>query len=350
VRFSPATTFSGGVFTPALTWAEEGGVSLAFSPATTFSGGVFTPALTWAEEGGVSLAFSPATTFSAGVFTPAETWSAGGGAPPDFASTATAVVSARATTLPEVAAGGPADGDGDILVSSAAIVGFFSSAVAMSRGVVRAQTDLVPDFATTAVARVGAYVSVPSVALLDFGSSAIALSRPLVQADAMPSFASAAVAITSGRVACEAAFGGAIIITARYAALIDMIRAFGEAELVQLTDRDADRSQEIDITVLDGALTAADMIIDGYLAARYAVPLEAPVPQSITDIACDIARYRLYDKSPPKVVVDRYRDAISRLRDYQAGRATLPLVASAGGQVQFVSAPATFRRDEGGFI
>ena len=77
-----------------------------------------------------------------------------------------------------------------------------------------------------------------------------------------------------------------------YATQSDLEERFGPQELAQLTDR-VDGLMP-DPAVIARALADAEAEIDGYLAARYTVPLSA-VPAVLVRLTCDIARYRLYD-------------------------------------------------------
>ncbi len=106
-----------------------------------------------------------------------------------------------------------------------------------------------------------------------------------------------------------------------YAAQTDMVARFGTEELIQLTDRS--NAGAIDATVLDQALGDANAEIDLYLA-RYNPPL-ITVPPMLTVVACDIARYRLYDDVPTDAVRDRYNAAVAKLRDIAQGRIDLGL-------------------------
>lgn len=102
----------------------------------------------------------------------------------------------------------------------------------------------------------------------------------------------------------------------RYATLANMLSAFREEEIIQLTDRTG--SGAIDTDVVDNALSQAEAEIDPYLAVRYTVPLD-PVPPVVTMWACDIARYRLYNAAVTDVVAERYKSAISSLTRVAAG-------------------------------
>lgn len=107
-----------------------------------------------------------------------------------------------------------------------------------------------------------------------------------------------------------------------YANREELVARFGDAELVQLTDRN--RAGEVDEAVLAPALADADAEIDSYLAGRYALPLET-VPPVVVAAACDLARFRLYGIRAPEPVRQRYEDARAWLRDLSAGRVLLNL-------------------------
>lgn len=61
---------------------------------------------------------------------------------------------------------------------------------------------------------------------------------------------------------------------------------------------------------------------EGYLAGRYVLPLP-DVPPVLTGKLCDMARYRLWREEASTEVQQRYRDAVSWLKDLSAGRAVL---------------------------
>lgn len=101
-----------------------------------------------------------------------------------------------------------------------------------------------------------------------------------------------------------------------YATQTDLVDRFGEAEIAQRTNR-VD-GLNIDTVVLGRALGDADAEIDSYLAARYTLPL-ASTPVVLNRLACDIARYRLYDDGTPDTVRQRYEDAVSLLKRFSSG-------------------------------
>ena len=77
-----------------------------------------------------------------------------------------------------------------------------------------------------------------------------------------------------------------------YATQADMISRFDQKEIVELSDRA--NVGVLDVSVLAGKLADADSEINAYLQGRYTLPL-ATVPTVLVRIACDIARYHLYD-------------------------------------------------------
>ncbi len=94
--------------------------------------------------------------------------------------------------------------------------------------------------------------------------------------------------------------------------------------LVALTDRADIPTGSIHMGVVDRALSDTDAMIDGYLAGRYALPLAA-VPVMLTDIAQQIAIWKLHIAAPdPKIEAD-YKDALRQLRDISAGTIRLSL-------------------------
>jgi len=105
----------------------------------------------------------------------------------------------------------------------------------------------------------------------------------------------------------------------------DLIKAFGERELITLTARQSGSAlNAIDDAVLARAIADAAGEIDGYISRRYGQRfVGADVPANLTRIACDITRYRLYDDATLETVRQRYEDAIAFLRAVAAGRASL---------------------------
>lgn len=113
-----------------------------------------------------------------------------------------------------------------------------------------------------------------------------------------------------------------------YADLDDLKTLCGDEELIQLTDRADPPSGEINTAVTAAALTAATHVIDGYVGAQYQLPLSSSVPL-LTDLACDIARYRLYKTAATDQVRQRFEDAIKMLVNISKGVVKLPIANGA---------------------
>lgn len=107
-----------------------------------------------------------------------------------------------------------------------------------------------------------------------------------------------------------------------YATQQNLVDRFGESEIVRISDRDGNGS--VDAAIVAKSLADADAEIDGYLGKVYALPL-AEVPARVTDLAQDIALYKLYPSNPPEDVQRRYKDAVAFLRDVAKGVAVLPI-------------------------
>lgn len=110
-----------------------------------------------------------------------------------------------------------------------------------------------------------------------------------------------------------------------YATQQDLIDRFGSQELIELTDRAS--TGAIDATVITRALNDADAEINGYLAGRYSLPL-ATTPPALSRMACDIARYRLYEDRATEAVTQRYKDAVRFLDGIAKGLVSLGLNAA----------------------
>ncbi len=109
-----------------------------------------------------------------------------------------------------------------------------------------------------------------------------------------------------------------------YATLATLTDRYGLAALVSLTDRGTVATGAVDPAVVDRALADADALVDGYLAGRYVLPLEA-APPLLTAIAAAVAFYSLHIGSPDDKVRKDYDDALRQLRDIADGRLRLPV-------------------------
>lgn len=94
-----------------------------------------------------------------------------------------------------------------------------------------------------------------------------------------------------------------------------------EVQLVRLTVDVPESSSVIDTTIYDQCAEFADSLIDGYVRAKYTLPLKY-IPEFLVQIAKDITAYRLYLRRPqelPEHIKENYKAAIELLKDIQKG-------------------------------
>jgi phage gp36-like protein len=132
----------------------------------------------------------------------------------------------------------------------------------------------------------------------------------------------------------------------------DMIHRFGEDELIQLTDKNNVGGLNTD--VLTRAISDANAEIEGYLSSRYSAPV-TPVPTTLVRVACDIARYYLYDDMATEHVSKRYNDAVAFLKgvargDISIGISTEGEKPASKNTVQLESGGNVFNRKDKSFI
>lgn len=124
-----------------------------------------------------------------------------------------------------------------------------------------------------------------------------------------------------------------------YCAKQDMIDRYGAEELIQLTDRAG--TGVIDDAVLNQAIADSGAEIDGYLATRYELPLTV-VPPVLVRIACEIARYHLYDDAATDTVKDRYDNSVRFLRSLAKGDVSLVQQTGAAAETSESAGVAEF--------
>lgn len=134
-----------------------------------------------------------------------------------------------------------------------------------------------------------------------------------------------------------------------YCTQADLEARFGKVELAQLTDDTAGQ------TAVDAEVSAscdeASSLIDGYLAAKYALPLSV-TPTIIRKWACDIARKYLWkDRATDASVVSmNYEAALAGLRDLAKGTMVLPdatgtIATPSAGSVVVIASDPVFSDD-----
>ena len=127
----------------------------------------------------------------------------------------------------------------------------------------------------------------------------------------------------------------------------DLVQRFGQTEIADLLDGNNDGQD--DQQKLSSRVQDAEALINGYLGAKYAVPVVGTIPQAIKLLACDIVRYLLWDDRAPEEVRKRYDDAVNRLKDYARGLMVLPELPAAptntSGGVDYFAEERVFTRD-----
>jgi phage gp36-like protein len=121
-----------------------------------------------------------------------------------------------------------------------------------------------------------------------------------------------------------------------YASQQNLIDRMGEAAVIALTDRGAQPLGAIDMAVVARALAEADAVVDGYLAARYRLPL-ASTPALLADLATSIALWKLHASTPEDKVKADYDAAIKSLRDIASGMLRIPDAAGIEAEVSGAS-------------
>ena len=126
-----------------------------------------------------------------------------------------------------------------------------------------------------------------------------------------------------------------------YISYTDLVMAFGEDEILQLTDRD--RDGVADPLVIEDAIAFADAHIDSYLREQYTVPL-ATLPANLKGMACDFARYRLYQDQPTELVQSRYDVGCFYLKDVARGLVNLDTGSSRESFIAYSQPAQVFTR------
>lgn len=110
------------------------------------------------------------------------------------------------------------------------------------------------------------------------------------------------------------------------------------------------------LVVVQRALNDAQDTIDSHIGGRYPLPI-APVPAVLERVACDLARYYLYDDQVTETVAARQKDAMKLLCSVKDGSAQLgpngatgqEPVSNAGAELE-TSGRVWRRADSTGFL
>jgi phage gp36-like protein len=101
-----------------------------------------------------------------------------------------------------------------------------------------------------------------------------------------------------------------------------LVDAFGERELVELTDRAEPRANVVDFAVAQRQCDRAIAEVNAAVAMVSAMPL-ATVPELLPYLALDLARFYLWETDPPDLVKTRFETAQKMLADIASGRRKL---------------------------
>lgn len=107
-----------------------------------------------------------------------------------------------------------------------------------------------------------------------------------------------------------------------YATVADMLERIGEPELIQLSDRTPPYTGAIVSETVQAALDDAAAEIDGFVQARYPLPL-SPVPTLLIRIGCDLARKHLHRDRPTEAVKADADTARRQLQQIARGEISL---------------------------
>jgi phage gp36-like protein len=109
-----------------------------------------------------------------------------------------------------------------------------------------------------------------------------------------------------------------------YCTLDDLIKAFGESEIIRISDR-GQRTGQVNDVVVTRAISDAEAEINMYLEGRGLLPLPS-LPEVIRRIAVDISRFYLYqnpkDDGP---VQNAYKQRVRQLEGIASGKLSLGL-------------------------
>lgn len=141
-----------------------------------------------------------------------------------------------------------------------------------------------------------------------------------------------------------------------YATSDDIVSLHGADFLLVVAARGDDVSLADPLTsaAVTAALDQASSEIDGYLSTRYPTPV-SPAPRIIQNHAINMAVYHLASTADrmTDIIRDRYKDALTWLKDISAGRANLPggsdgagssVMTAAPEQAEFSGSEALFKR------
>ena len=102
-----------------------------------------------------------------------------------------------------------------------------------------------------------------------------------------------------------------------YCTQADLVARYGTQMLVDLTDRGAVATGEIDTAIVAAAIAGAGAFIEGFLSL-YARPM-VTVPPLLTEVALAVTIWRLHVGVPGEKVILDYKDARATLDQISKG-------------------------------
>lgn len=122
-----------------------------------------------------------------------------------------------------------------------------------------------------------------------------------------------------------------------YATTADLIRRFGQQELVRLTTPAGEDMDGVVVVTAEAALNEASALMDSYLRRQVRTPIDLAPPE-VAMFAADIARHILSTgdgKTPGDEVQRRYDAAMRWLRDVASGAVKLDADEVVAGDESF---------------
>jgi phage gp36-like protein len=112
-----------------------------------------------------------------------------------------------------------------------------------------------------------------------------------------------------------------------YCTVDDLTARYGQALLVQISDRADAPTGEVDLDLVNAAIANADALIDGYLLGRYALPLES-VPALVKDWSLRVAIYYAHGQVVDQKIADDYAAALKQLSQVASGAIRLNIAGA----------------------
>lgn len=115
-----------------------------------------------------------------------------------------------------------------------------------------------------------------------------------------------------------------------YVSQSDLDKRLGTGLLVNLTNEDPDATT-VDTDAMNEAIADAEAEVNGYVGARYALPLTSPYPRLVVSLARRLTIYHLYSLQPgmvPEDVQKDYDSAIADLEKISKGTISLGLTTA----------------------